>query len=174
MRRRADGTYEAIDWDTAIAITAERLASVRDTHGGDRIFYYGGGGQGNHLCGAYARATRAALGVRYTSNALAQEKTGEFWVDGRLYGRTRCHTTPDFEHAQTAMFVGKNPWQSHGFPRARKLIRDIAKDPNRTLIVIDPRRSETAEHADIFLQVKPGTDLGCYRQFSRCCYRMVL
>lgn len=78
LRRRPDGTHEAIDWDTAIREVAARLAAVRDTHGGDTIFYYGGGGQGNHLPGAYSTATRRALGSRYRSSALAQEKTGEF------------------------------------------------------------------------------------------------
>ena len=119
LRRRADGTFEEIDWDTAVREVAARLGEVRDEHGGESIFYYGGGGQGNHLGGAYAAATRAAFGVRYMSNALAQEKTGESWVDARLFGRPRCHTTPDFERAEVAMFVGKNPWHSHGFPRSR-------------------------------------------------------
>jgi len=158
LRRRADGTFEAIDWDTAIREVAARLAAVRDTYGGDRIFHYGGGGQGNHLGGGYGASTRAALGVRYSSNALAQEKTGEFWVDGQLFGRPRCHTSGDFEHAQVAVFLGKNPWQSHGFPRARSVLKAIANDPERTLIVIDPRRTETADLADVHLQVKPGTD----------------
>jgi anaerobic selenocysteine-containing dehydrogenase len=161
LRRRPDGTFEAIGWDTAIREVAERFARVRDLHGGDTIFYYGGGGQGNHLGGAYARATRAALGMVYTSNALAQEKTGEFWVDGQLYGRPRCHTSPDFEHAEVAVFVGKNPWQSHGFPHARITLRAISSDPARALIVIDPRRTETAELADYHLQVRPGTDAFC-------------
>ncbi len=161
LRRRADGTFEAIDWDTAIREIAARLAHVRDTHGGDTIFYYGGGGQGNHLPGGYARATRAALGSIYASNALAQEKTGEFWVDGRLYGAPKCHTTPDFEHAEVAVFVGKNPWHSHGFPRARAVLKAISADPKRTLVVIDPRRTETAELADHHLQVRPGTDAFC-------------
>lgn len=158
QRRRADGSYEAIDWDTAIAEVAAGLAAVRDEHGGEKIFYYGGGAQANHLGGAYGRATRAALGSRYTSNALAQEKTGEFWVDGQLFGRARCHTTPDFEHAQVAVFVGKNPWHSHGFPQARAVLKAIERDPNRTMIVIDPRRTKTAALADIHLQVKPGAD----------------
>ncbi len=161
LRRRADGTFERIDWDTAVAEIAERLGSIRDTHGGASIFYYGGGGQANHLGGGYGRATRSALGVVYSSNALAQEKTGEFWVDGQLFGRPRCHTTGDYEHAEVAMFVGKNPWQSHGFPRARNVLRSIVNDPERSLIVIDPRRSETAELADIHLQVRPGTDAWC-------------
>ena len=76
LRRRADGTFEAIDWDTAIREVAARFAALRDTHGGDSIFYYGGGGQGNHLPGAYSAATRRVLGSRYRSSALAQEKTG--------------------------------------------------------------------------------------------------
>ncbi len=57
-----------------------------------------------------------------------------------------------------AVFVGKNPWQSHGFPRARVVLKEIAKDPARKLIVIDPRRTETAQLADIHLQVRPGGD----------------
>jgi anaerobic selenocysteine-containing dehydrogenase len=161
LRRRSDGTYEPADWDTAIREVAAGFARVAAAHGGESILYYGGGGQGNHLPGAYARATRAALGSVYASNALAQEKTGEFWVDGQLFGAPSCHTAPDFEHAEVAVFIGKNPWQSHGFPRARAVLREIAKDPARALVVIDPRRTETAELADHFLQVRPGTDAFC-------------
>ena len=116
-----------------------------DEHGGDKILFYGGGGQGNHLGGAYGSAFRSALGITYSSNALAQEKTGEFWVDGQLFGKSSCHTTGDYEHAQVAVFWGKNPWQSHGFPQARKVLKAIANDPDRTLIVIDPRRTESAD-----------------------------
>ncbi len=155
LRRRPDGTFEEIDWDTAIREVAARLTAVRDTYGGEAIFYFGGGGQGNHLGGGYASATLRALGVRYRSNALAQEKTGEMWVSGRMMG---TGVRGDFEHAEVALFVGKNPWQSHGLPRARHTLRAIAKDPARTLIVIDPCRTETAELADVHLRVKPGTD----------------
>ncbi|MFN8017508.1 MAG: molybdopterin-dependent oxidoreductase [Acidimicrobiales bacterium] len=161
LRRRPDGTFEEIDWDTAIAEVAQRLAEVRDQHGGERILYYGGGGQGNHLGGGYSGAVRAALGMRYSSNALAQEKTGEFWVDSQLFGKPQCHTTGDYERAEVAVFLGKNPWQSHGFPRARPIVKEIARDPDRCLIVIDPRRTETAELADIHLRLRPGTDAWC-------------
>jgi anaerobic selenocysteine-containing dehydrogenase len=155
LRRKADGSFEAIDWDTAIAEIAARLGRVRDEHGGDTIFYYGGGGQGNHLPGAYATATRAALGSRYRSSALAQEKTGEFWIADRMMGSM---TRADFEHCDVALFIGKNPWHSHSIQRARTTLKEIAGDPARTLIVIDPRRTETAALADIHLQVRPGAD----------------
>jgi anaerobic selenocysteine-containing dehydrogenase len=46
LRRRSDGCFEEIDWDTAIAEVAARFSAVREVHGGETIFYYGGGGQG--------------------------------------------------------------------------------------------------------------------------------
>jgi anaerobic selenocysteine-containing dehydrogenase len=155
LRRRSDGSFEPVGWDTAIREVAERFAAVREAHGGESIFYYGGGGQGNHLPAAYSRSTRALLGSRYRSNALAQEKTGEFWVSARMLG---AFTRADFEHCEVGVFIGKNPWLSHSIPRARVTLREIARDPARCLIVVDPRRSETAELADIHLQPRPGTD----------------
>jgi len=155
LKRRPDGTFAEIDWDTAIAEITDRLDAIRARHGGDKIFFYGGGGQGNHLGAANALAFRKALGSRYHSNALAQEKTGEVWVDAQLYGG---HTKGDFEHAEVVLFLGKNPWQSHSFPRARPVLRQISADPDRTMIVIDPRVSDTAAMADIHLRVKPGRD----------------
>jgi anaerobic selenocysteine-containing dehydrogenase len=158
MRRRPDGTYEPVDWDTAIAGVAAGFARVRDAYGGATIFYHGGGGQGNHLNGAYASATRAALGSKYRSNALAQEKTGEMWVMGKMAG---AYIRSDLEHAEVAVFVGKNPWQSHSFPHARTTLKEIARDPNRSMVVLDPRRTETAELADYHLALRPGTDAWC-------------
>jgi anaerobic selenocysteine-containing dehydrogenase len=158
MRRKADGTYEAVDWDTAIREVSAKLQAVAAAHGGESILYYGGGSQGNHLGATYADNTIKALGIKYRSNALAQEKTGEAWVQGRMIGSgVHC----DFEHAQVAVFLGKNPWQSHGFARARVVLKEIQKDPNRTLIVIDPCKTATAEMADYHLAVKLGTDAWC-------------
>ncbi|HEY7051215.1 MAG TPA: molybdopterin-dependent oxidoreductase [Mycobacterium sp.] len=158
MRRRPDGSYEEIDWDTAITEIAEGFMRIRDTYGGDKIFYYGGGGQGNHLGGAYSGVFLRALGSRYRSNALAQEKTGEHWVDRHLYGG---HTRGEFEHAEVSVFVGKNPWMSQSFPRARVVLNEIAKDPNRSMIVIDPVLTDTAKMADFHLRARPGTDAWC-------------
>jgi anaerobic selenocysteine-containing dehydrogenase len=137
---------------------AGRLVAIRDRHGGHTIAYYGGGGQGNHLGGAYAGPLRQALGTPYLYNSLAQEKTGDFWVNGRLFGKQTCHLTEGIEEADYVLLIGTNPWQSHGIPRARQVLRELAQDPQRTLVVVDPRRTRTAELADLHLQVRPGTD----------------
>ncbi|MGV0992206.1 MAG: molybdopterin-dependent oxidoreductase [Mycobacterium sp.] len=158
MRRRADGSYEEIDWDTAISEVAAGFKAIADEHGGDKIFYYGGGGQGNHLGGAYSSAFLKPIGSRYRSSALAQEKTGEFWVDSQLYGG---HTRGEFEHAEVSVFVGKNPWMSQSFPRTRTVLNEIAKDPARSMIVLDPVATDTAQMADFHLQVSPGADAWC-------------
>jgi anaerobic selenocysteine-containing dehydrogenase len=158
LRRAADGTFEEIDWDTAIREVTEGFLKVKREHGGESIFYYGGGGQGNHLGGAYSGASLRAFGSKFRANALSQEKTGEFWVNGKMFGTA---VRADFEHCEVALFVGKNPWQSHGIPHARTTLKEIARDPDRSMIVIDPRKSETADLADFHLQVKPGTDAWC-------------
>ena len=158
MRRRPDGSYEEIDWDTAISEIAAGFRAIADTHGGDKILYYGGGGQGNHLGGAYSSAFLKALGSYHRSNALAQEKTGEHWVDAHFYGG---HTRGEFDHAEVSVFVGKNPWMSQSFPRARVVLNEIAKDPARSMIVIDPVLTDTAKMADFHLRVRPGTDAWC-------------
>ena len=155
LRRNADGSFEEISWDTAITEIADKLGQVKDTWGGDKIMYYGGGGQGNHLPGAYSRSTLATLGVKYKSTAIAQEKTGEIMVNSYMFG---AGTRGDFEHCEVGIFLGKNPWQSHGIPRARVLLHEMHKDPDRKIIVIDPRKSETADLADYHLAPKPGTD----------------
>jgi len=158
LRRRADGGFDAIDWDTAITEIAAKLRALVERHGGKSIALYGGGGQGNHAGGAYANALLRALGSRHVFNALSQEKTGDFWVNGHMFGSQTCHTAEDVHHCDLLFVIGANPWIAHGFPNARDHLNQIRKDPNRKMIVIDPRRTETAEMADLHLAVRPGAD----------------
>lgn len=158
LRRRADGTFERVGWDEALADIAARLVALRARHGGRAFALYGGGGQGNHLGGAYSRQILKAMKSRFVYSALAQEKTGDFWVNGRLFGDQRCHLTEDVEHADFVLFIGTNPFQAHGIPNARDTLRELKRDPKRTMVVIDPRKTETARAADVHLQLRPSTD----------------
>jgi anaerobic selenocysteine-containing dehydrogenase len=158
LRREPDGTFTRVGWEEALADIARRLRSLRDRHGGRAFAFYGGGGQGNHLGGAYSRQLVKAMRSRFVYTALAQEKTGDFWVNGRLFGDQRCHLTEDVEHAEFVLFIGTNPFQAHGIPNARDTLRELKNDPSRTMVVIDPRRTETARMADVHLQLRPGMD----------------
>jgi len=158
LRRRPDGSFEPISWETAALEIARRLTAIRETHGAGALAYYGGGGQGNHLGGLYGRGLLEAMGSSYHYSALAQEKTGDFWVNGRLFGRQTCHVAEDVENAEVVVLIGTNPWQAHGIRNARETLRAIARDPARKLVVIDPRKTEAAAMADLHLQVRPGAD----------------
>lgn len=158
LRRQPNGTFVRVTWDEALADIAARLIAIRERHGGRAFAFYGGGGQGNHLGGAYSRQLLKAMKSRFVYSALAQEKTGDFWVNGRLFGDQRCHLTEDVEHADFVLFIGTNPFQAHGIPNARDTLRDLKKDPARTMVVVDPRKTETARQADVHLQVRPGAD----------------
>src|SRR5262245_9317221 len=142
LRRRPDGAHEPISWETAFTEIAARLNALRAEHGGEAFAFYGGGGQGNHLGGAYFTALRDALCATKYFNALSQENTGDFWVNGRLYGSQLCHTAEDIEHADLLVVLGCNPWLANGFQGARNTVNEIKKTPSRRMIVIDPRRND--------------------------------
>jgi anaerobic selenocysteine-containing dehydrogenase len=158
LKRTPDGAFIEVSWDEALRDIAAKLVALRERHGGRAFAFYGGGGQGNHLGGAYARQLVKAMKSRFVYSALAQEKTGDFWVNGRLFGDQRCHVTEDVEHADFVLFIGTNPFQAHGIPNARDTLHAIQRDPRRTMVVVDPRKTETARLADVHLQLRPGTD----------------
>jgi anaerobic selenocysteine-containing dehydrogenase len=158
LRKKSDGSFEEIEWDVAIQEIADKLVQLREEHGGHSIAYFGGGGQGNHLNGSHGGALRAACGTRYYYTSLAQEKTGGYWLNGRMFGMQSHIPINDHHHSDFIFAIGWNPWQSHGMQQARKQLQEISKDPNRTLVVIDPVCTETAAKADYHIQVRPGGD----------------
>ncbi|MEY4906213.1 MAG: hypothetical protein RLZZ292_4028 [Bacteroidota bacterium] len=158
LKRQEDGSFLPISWDIALQEIAEKLQKIKQTYTGNAFAFVGGGGQGNHWGGAYSKQLLAAMGSRFIYTALAQEKTGDFWVNGRLFGSQLCHTTEDVEHADFVLFIGTNPFQSHGIVNARDTLKTLQRDPSRTMVVVDPRVSDTAKMADIHLQIKPSTD----------------
>ena len=118
----------------------------------------GGGGQGCHFEAAFGRTLMKRLGSQYHYNALAQELTGYYWACGRHTGRQNDFYIPDETRADMLLAVGWNGMESHQMPRAPWVLKDFSSDPDKLLVVIDPRPSETAALADIHLPLRPGTD----------------
>jgi anaerobic selenocysteine-containing dehydrogenase len=156
--KRVGDKFEKISWDEAIGEIAEKLKSIVDTHGPRSFAYMGGGGQGCHFEAAFGVRLLRGLGSRYHYSALAQELTGYFWVNGRTLGRQYMGTSPDKYRTEMLLGIGWNGMQSHQMPRAPVILKEISKNPDKLLVVVDPRKSETARIANTHLAVRPGTD----------------
>ena len=156
--KRAGAGFEKISWDQAIEEISHKLRSIIDEHGPRSLAYMGGGGQGCHFEAAFGVRLLRGLGSRYHYNALAQELTGSYWAWGRAMGRQYLFTGPDHHQTDMLLAVGWNGMMSHNMTQARRILNGMAKDPDKLLVVIDPRRSETARIADIHLPIRPGTD----------------
>ena len=156
--KRVGDRFERISWDQAIDEIAMKLKGIVGQYGPRSYAYMGGGGQGCHFEAAFGVRVLRGLGSQYHYSPLAQEFSGAFWVCGRTLGRQYIHPNPDIAETDLLLAIGWNGMQSHQIPQAPRQLQKIAKDPDKLLIVIDPRVSETAKIADIHLPIRPGTD----------------
>jgi len=161
--KKVGDTFQRISWDRALDEIAVELRAIVDRHGPRAFALMGGDGKGCDFQGAFARGFLQGMGSQYRYRALAQELTGQFWADGRSFGRQYLHTGPDLGETDMLLVVGWNPMMSHHTPQARRVLTRMSKDPQRLLVVIDPRRSETAKIANTHLPIRPGTDALLYR-----------
>jgi anaerobic selenocysteine-containing dehydrogenase len=161
--KKVGDAFERVSWDQALDEIAEKLKAILDAHGPRSLALMGGGTLASPIQMRFALSVLNELGSQYVYNAIAQELTGRFWADGRTFGRQSIHLTADEEETDMLLIVGKNPMMSHHFQRARTFLKKMAKDPDRLLVVVDPRRTETAKLADIHLAIRPGTDALFYR-----------
>lgn len=161
--KRQGAAFEKISWDQAIEEISEKLSGIVREYGPRAFALMGGGTLGCPSQGPFAVGLLRAMGSQYFYNALAQELTGRYWADGKTFGDQNLHTHPEMEDTDMLLAVGWNPMMSHHTPQARRVLTQFSKDPDKLLVVVDPRRSETAKIADIHLPIRPGTDALMYR-----------
>jgi anaerobic selenocysteine-containing dehydrogenase len=160
MRRRPDGTFEQIDWDTAIQEIAAKLDAIRRRHSPRSIALVGIGGQGNHMDAPYGLGFLRGLGSRRWFNAFAQEKTQHNLLDQWMFDAApSLFLHADTEHAEFVLVLGTNPKISNRGHNATDTFKMLAEDPRRTVVVADPRETETTRTATRHLRVRPGTDV---------------
>lgn len=157
LKKTSEG-FVRISWETAFAEISAKLKSIVAAHGPKSYVYVGGGGQGCHVDAAFGIALMKKLSSCYHYNPLGQELTGLFWVGGKMVGRQNRFLVPDEVHSDMMVAVGWNGMESHQMPRAPLVLREFSKNPDKLLVVIDPRKSETAEIANIHIALRPGTD----------------
>ena len=155
--KQVDGEFKRISWDDAIGEIAEKLSQIIKEHSSRSIAYLSGGGP-SHLETTFGVTLLRSLGSRYHYSSLAQEFSGFFWSQGRIIGKQYKFPITDEARSDVLVGVGWNGMVSHQTPRAPVVLREFSKNPDKTLVIIDPRKSETAKIANIHLAIRPGTD----------------
>jgi anaerobic selenocysteine-containing dehydrogenase len=158
VRKGPKGTgarFERVSWDDALSLVADKMREARDTWGGESILPYCYGGSNGLLTQDTGDATLfRRLGTSRLARTVCAAPTGA--ANGALYGKMPSVTYPDYPEARLIIVWGVNPSASgiHMVPYLREAQRRGAK-----LVVIDPRTTPLAKHADLHLAIKPGTDL---------------
>ena len=157
--RGADGTFENIAWQDAARQIADRLKPIIDTHGPNSVaLYLGTFGFNNFCTHAFAHALMRAIGSQMLFNPASIDQPGKA-IAGPLHGPWLAGPYRPGE-SDGILLVGTNPIVSMngglGMNPARMLHE--GKKRGMQLVVIDPRKTECAQKADIHLQARPGQD----------------
>ena len=151
--------FERITWDVAISEIAAKLSAIRQQHSPRAIGLVGVGGQANHLDAPYALGFLRGLGSRRWFNAFAQEKTQHNLMDQWMFNASpAAFMHADQKNARFMLVLGTNPRISNRGHNATESFREFVADKARTLVVVDPRETETTRAATRHLRVRPGTD----------------
>jgi anaerobic selenocysteine-containing dehydrogenase len=149
------GSFERVSWDEALNRVARRFDEVREAFGGEAILPYSYGGSNGLLTQDTSDATLfRRLGASRLARTICAAPTGA--ANMALYGKMASVVYQDFPEARLIVLWGANPSASgiHLVPYIREAQRRGA-----LLVVIDPRTTTLARHADLHLAVRPGTDL---------------
>ncbi|MFG3234508.1 molybdopterin oxidoreductase family protein [Streptomyces antibioticus] len=155
---RSGGALVPADWDEALDLIAGRLAGIRDAHGPDALGVFGGGGLTNEKAYALGKFARVVLGTsqidyngRFCMSSAAAGGIKAFGLDRGL-----PFPLEDVPRTGCVILVGSNLAET--MPPSLRFFSEL-RENGGTLIVVDPRRTRTAEQADLHLAPRPGTDL---------------
>ncbi|WP_309647197.1 molybdopterin oxidoreductase family protein [Nocardioides sp.] len=158
VRDRETGELRTASWDEALDLVSSKVRSLQASYGADAVAVFGGGGLTNEKAYQLGKLARVALGTsqidyngRWCMSSAASAGNQAFGIDRGL-----PFPLADLERADVVVLVGSNLAETMP-PAARHLDRLRARGGH--VVVIDPRRTTTADRADTFLQPVPGTDL---------------
>lgn len=159
--KRAGQWHEAT-WDEAFAEIDRRLVPLVSEHGPDAVAVYLGNPISHNLgVTLYGRAFYKALGTRNIYTASSVDQLPKHYSSGYLFGDPLSIPVPDLDRTQHLLLLGANPLVSNGsimtVPDARGRLRAI-RERGGKVVVVDPRRTRTAEVADEHHAIWPGTD----------------
>ncbi|MFM2182868.1 MAG: hypothetical protein RJB61_1162, partial [Actinomycetota bacterium] len=159
---RRNGRHETATWDEAWQVVADRLGAVIEQHGREAVGVYLGN-PGAHSLSAmlYNRSLVQGLGTRRRFSASTVDQMPRQVAAAYVFGTAVSVPVPDLDRAHLVVLMGANPYASNGslctapdFPGRLEALRARGG----RVVVVDPRRTRTADHADWWLPIRPGTD----------------
>jgi anaerobic selenocysteine-containing dehydrogenase len=159
---KRDGTFVEVGWDEAFAAIEAGLLPILDAHGRDAAAVYVGNPNAHNLGGLlYGRPVMRALGTTNVFSASTVDQRPKEISAALMFGGGLNIPVPDVDRTDFLLMLGANPYASNGslatapdWPgRLERLV-----ERGGTLVVVDPRRSRTAEMATEWVPVRPGAD----------------
>ena len=161
-QRREGNTWREISWDEALAEAGEKLAAVQRQHGKSAVGVY----LGNPSVHSYSALLAVpifsrALGTRARFSATSVDQLPQMLAALQMFGHQLLLPIPDVDRTQFFLMLGANPLASNGSLMTAPGIKgrlEAMRARGGKLVVVDPRRTETAAMADQHLGIRPGAD----------------
>ena len=159
---RRGGSHQEVSWDEAFRAVEAGLRPIVDRYGPQAVALYLGNPNVHTMAGGlYLGPLLRAIGTRNIFSASTVDQMPKHVSCGYLYGNPLAIPVPDVDRTDLLLILGANPWESNGsLATAADLpgrLRAIQARGGR-FVVVDPRRTRTAQHADEHLFIRPGTD----------------
>ncbi len=159
---RRDGVHVEATWAEAWAAVEEGLATTIARHGRESIAIYAGNPSAHNLSALlYSKALLTGVGTRNRFSASTVDQMPRQVASGYVFGSVMAVPVPDLDRTDHLVLLGANPYASNGsmctapdFPGRIQAIRARGGK----VVVVDPRRSKTAEEADEWVPIRPGSD----------------
>ncbi|HEV7752495.1 MAG TPA: molybdopterin-dependent oxidoreductase [Baekduia sp.] len=160
--KQADGSFAVASWDEAFAEIDRRLPAIMERGGRDAVAAYIGNPAAHSLAFLlYGKVLLKAIGSKNIFSASTVDQYPKQAASAMMFGTGTTIAIPDLDRTDFLLCLGANPLASNGSlmtaPDARGRLRAIRARGGR-IVVVDPRRTRTAQEADEHVPIRPGTD----------------
>jgi formate dehydrogenase major subunit len=153
--------FREATWEEALELAGRRLREIKEQHGSSTMAGFGSAKCSNEEAYLFQKLIRAGFGTNNVDHCtrLCHASSVAALLETIGSGAV-TNVFADVKNADVALISGSNTTANH--PVAASFMKQAVRSGRTKLIVVEPRRIEMADHAEVFLQIRPGTDVACY------------